>query len=294
MKTCFRYLAAIALVVVMAGCGHRAPRANGKMVVAASIGPLDYFSTRVGGELVDVTLLVPPGASPHTYQLGPDQMRVLSNASVLVLNGINLEFWAGKAVDAADNPKLIVIVTAAGLKIADSPAERDEGSGNPHVWNDPIYAIHQVNAIEAGFVKADPKHERAYRENAARLVAELRRLDRDIRGRVEKFSSKSFVAFHPAWVYFARRYGLTEAAVIESSPGKEPSPSEVRKIVDTARKIRAKAIFAEPQFSPKSARVVADEIGAKVIYLNPIGEPPDYDYFKMMRTNLARMARALK
>jgi len=108
------------------------------------------------------------------------------------------------------------------------------------------------------------------------------------------FKSRSFISFHPAWVYFARRYGLTEAATIERSPGREPSPAEIREVVDTARRIRAKAIFAEPQFSPKAAEVIAGETGARVLMLDPLGKPPDYDYIKTMRDDLAQMSRALK
>ena len=108
------------------------------------------------------------------------------------------------------------------------------------------------------------------------------------------FSSKKFIAFHPAWVYFAQRYGLEQAAVIETTPGKEPSPAEIAEIVKTARAIGAKAIFAEPQFSPKAAEVIAAESGAEVLFLNPLGEPPDFSYLDTMRYNVGEMEKALK
>lgn len=280
--------------VCLIGCGREENKIGGRMEVAASIGPLYDFTRQVGGDLVEVSLLVPPGASPHTYQLTPDQMKLLSRASVLVLNGMNLEFWADKAVDAADNPKLIVVRTAEGLKTIDSAGDRDHAHGNPHVWLSPICAIHQVEAIRDALSRADRIHADVYKANARAYIEKLRRLDADIRARVGAFKTKGFVAFHPAWVYFARDYGLEQAAVIERSPGREPSPSEVADIVKVARSLKAKAIFAEPQFSPKAAEVIAEEADAKVLMLDPLGKPPNYDYIRTMRGNLDQMAKALE
>ncbi|MHB9035185.1 MAG: metal ABC transporter substrate-binding protein [Armatimonadota bacterium] len=290
----FVLLVAVCLVaLVTAGCGRTTSKPNGKMLVAASIGPLGNFAREVGGNLVDVEVLVQPGASPHTYQLTTDQMEMLSTASVLVLNGIGLEFWADKAIDAASNPKLIVLRTGEGLPLLGSDEDHGHSGGNPHVWLNPVYAIHQVEMIRDAFVKADPKHKKEYEANAKQYIGRLRQLDRDIRERVKTFRSKDFITFHSAWVYFAREYGLHEAAVIEKSPGKEPSPSELADVINVCRKVKAKAIFAEPQFSPKAAEVVAAECGAKVLMLDYIGTPPDYDYIKRMRDNLDQMTKAL-
>lgn len=284
----------IAIAVSLVGCGRPGKQTSEKMLVVASIAPLADFAREVGGDLVRVEVLVPPGASSHTYQLTPEQMSLISNASVLVLNGIDLEYWADKAIAAADNPKLIVIRTGEGLPTISSDDEHDHSGKNPHVWLDPVYAVHQVAVIREAFIKADPSHRKEYIANANAYIAKLKQLDGDIRKRVKTFSSKRFIAFHPAWVYFAKEYGLDQAAVIESSPGREPSPAEIRDIVDTARKLKVKAIFAEPQFSPKAAQVVADEVGAKVLYLDPQGKPPSYDYIETMHKNLDEISKALK
>lgn len=286
------WLAITVLAAFAAGCGRPAGKGGGKMVVAASIAPLVDFSRQVGGDRVEVELLVPPGSNPHLYQVQPNQMALLSKASVLVLNGVSLEFWANNVIDAANNRKLIVVRTADGLPII---AHSEEGGeGNPHVWLDPIDAIYQVEKIREAFTKADPAHASEYAANAARYTGKLRKLDAEIRREVAQFKSKSFVAFHPTWVYFAKRYGLVEAAEIEQSPGKEPSPRDIAGAVKTARKLHAKAIFAEPQMSPKGAQVVAEEVGAKVLLLDAFGRPPDYDYIETMRNNLRLMAEALK
>ncbi len=286
-------IASLMLIVCISGCGK--PNAGqDKMIVAASIAPLYYFSQQVGGERVKVTLLVPPGSNPHTYQIQPNQMADLSKASVLVLNGAGLEFWADRVADAADNPELIVTDTADGLHIMDEEAGHGHEHGNPHVWLDPVDAIHQVEKIRDAFVKADPSHAEQYRANADKLIERLNALDGDIRAEVSGFRHKSFVTFHPTWTYFAHRYGLNQAAEIEPSPGKEPSPRDISQAIKIARKLKVRAIFAEPQMSPKAAQVVAEEADAKVLLLDAFGQPPDYDYFANMRENIKKMAEALK
>ncbi len=264
---------------------------QGTLLVVASIAPLADFARHVGGERVQVDLMVPPGASPHTYEPTPAQLRTLSRARLLVLNGVGLEFWADDVVKAVDNPDLVVVQTAEGLEIVQGD---EHGGGNPHVWLDPLNAIHQVERIRDALIQVDPEGEAVYRANADRYIAELKALDQEIRETVATFSSRKFIAFHAAWIYFARRYGLEQAAVVERSPGKEPSPAEIAEVVQTAKAIGAKAIFAEPQFPTKAAQVIAAESGAQVLLLNPLGLPPDYDYLEMMRYNLGEMAKALK
>ena len=291
---CAVLLALTGLISLTSGCGRDTGKTTGKILVAAGIAPLADFARNVGGDLVEVELLVPPGSSPHTYQITARQMKFVSKASVLVLNGVNLEFWAEKVVDAADNPTLTVIRTADGLETINSAEGRGHLTSNPHVWLDPINAVHQVESIRDALVRADPAHKAEYRANARAYIEKLKRLDHDIRTEVNAFKSKEFIVFHPAWAYFARRYRLVQVAVIETSPGKQPSPSDLRRVIETARKLKAKAIFAEPQLSAKAAEVIAEEAGADVLFLDPLGRPPHYDYIQTMRGNLEQMSRALK
>ncbi|MGQ9455591.1 MAG: metal ABC transporter substrate-binding protein [Armatimonadota bacterium] len=287
------FILAVFVVLSAQGCRERGSvDYERKIIVAVGIAPLAYFTRRIGGRFVDVELMVPPGASPHIYQPDPRQMRKLSRASLFIMNGLGMEFWADKAIRSADNPNLVVVNTSEGLDIIDRSGK--PGTGNPHVWLDPISAIHQVKMIRDALIQMDPVHATAYRGNARALLADLRKLHTDIQSEVERFRSRRFVAFHPAWSYFARRYGLIEEAVIEKSPGREPSPAEMRSVVDVVRRIKAKAFFAEPQFSTKLAEVIADETGARVIILDPLGSPPDFDYVRTMYTNLAAMSRVFR
>ncbi len=282
----------LALAAGPAGARGAPRKPDPPLAVAASILPLADFARHVGGDRVRVEVLVPPGASPHTYEPTPAQLALLSRARVLVLNGVGLEFWADKVVAAAHNPRLIVIRAAAGLPIL--AGDRDAPGGNPHVWLSPLDAIHQVAAIRDGLARADPAGAEVYRANAERYIAQLEALDAEIRDTVATFRSRAFIAFHPAWVYFARDYGLTQAAVIEASPGREPSPAEIARIIRAAKAIGTRAIFAEPQSPTKAAQVIAEETGARVLLLDSLGRPPDYGYLQTMRYDLSQMAKALR
>lgn len=266
------------------GMGESFPEAE--FPVAASIPPLGDFAREVGGEHVWVEVLVPPGASPHTYELTPAQMQFLSRARLLVVVGLGLEYWLPDVVAAVQNPDLEVVVTAQGIELLDE---------NPHVWLDPLNAIIQVGHIRDALIRVDPGHRLDYEMNAARFIGELAELDAEIRDRVSSWSGRAFIAQHPAWVYFAQRYGLVQAAVIEAIPGREPSPAEIARIIETARREGIRALFAEPQLPPRALEVIAAELGLRVVTLDPLGGAPGREsYLELMRYNLAGFEAALK
>jgi zinc transport system substrate-binding protein len=281
------------LLSLAAGCS-RSPSAgpDGRFPVIASILPLADFVREVGGDRVRVEVLVQPGASPHTYELVPSQLQAASRARLLVLNDVGLEFWADQLISAAANPRLTVVNASEGLSVI--AGDPDEPGGNPHVWLSPRNAMHQVRVIRDALIKSDPDGSQIYQSNAARYLDRLDALDHEIRKEAATFAHRKFVAFHAAWAYFARDYGLEEAGVIERRPGQEPSPEDIASIVQLVRSIHARAIFAEPQFSPKAAEAIAEEAGAQVLLLNPLGLPPDYRYLELMRYNLHEIAKALK
>ncbi len=267
-------------------CSSGEPIDEDKVLVEVSINPLASLAQSVGGNRVDVERLIPPGASPHTYEPTPSQVKRMGRADVLILIGMGLEFWADDLVSAANNPDLVVVETSENV---------DPIEGNHHIWLDPLNAVSQALLIRDALIEADPDGEQTYTDNATALVSSLRALDEEIAAEISGWSQRSFIAFHPAWVYFARRYGLEQAAVVERTPGREPSPGELVDIVAKAREIGARAIFAEPQFSPSVARTIAEESGAKVLFLDPIGgaKAPD-DYLGMIRYNVETMAQAMR
>ncbi len=295
-RTAIMLLAGI-LVSFAVGCaGQRAEDEEGsRLMVVVSIAPLADFARNVGGDRVEVVMLVSPGVSPHAFEPTPRQLKVLSRAAVLVLNGVGLELWAHDLVAAAQNPRLRVVHAAEGLDIIGAAKGGHQGNvGNPHVWLAPVCAIHQVEQITEALIEVDPAGAGTYRENAEVYIGELRQLDAEARRTVGAFSRKRFVAQHGVWSYFAREYGLAEVGVIETTPGDEPSPRELSDLVETMRRQQVTAIFVEPQLSQKAARVIAAETGAAIVELDPLGNPAVRGYLDTMRTNLEKMARALR
>jgi zinc transport system substrate-binding protein len=297
LKVLLMVLSNLVLVAFsVGGCGGTPASDSGKIKVAVSIAPLADLAQQVGGEQVTVTTLVPPAASPHTYEPTPAQVKEVAEAKVLALVGLGFEFWAEDIVESAANPDLIVVHTSEGIEVIHEHEEHEgHETGNPHVWLNPRNAMVQVRHLCDALIEADPAHQAEYEANAEAALAQLEALDEEIAAQVATWSSREFIAFHPSWIYFAQRYGLTQAAVIERTPGKEPSPAELAEIIETARRIGAKAIFAEPQFSPKAAETIAAESGAQVLFLNPLGAADGpANYLEMMRYNVAQMGKAME
>jgi zinc transport system substrate-binding protein len=269
--------------------------AQGKLKVVASIAPLADFARQVGKDRVDVLLLLPPGASPHTYEPVPRTVQEISKAKIFVEIGAGLEFWADRLIAAA--AKGITTVTCSdGIQlIRGEDHDHALSNVNPHIWLDPVICMKIVDRIAAAFAAADPANAAFYRNNAVAYVSRLGALDREIAQTVKTFRTREYVTFHPAWDYFARRYGLRVAGVIEEAPGKEPTPRYVQHILDEVRKMKTKVIFAEPQFSPRIAEAIAREAGARVLMLDPIGGGKGREtYIALMKYNLAMMEKAMK
>lgn len=266
------------------------------MKVAASTYPIGDMVKEVGGERVEVRVLLPPGASPHVFEPTMRTAKELSQARLFFEVGAGLDFWAEKlARRSKENIRIVVL--SEGMKLLREEGEHghEHETANPHVWLDPVLAMEMVKKIEKVLVEADAQGANTYRRRSADYIVKLQTLDAEIRKTVATFSIKSFVSFHPAWDYFALRYGLKSVGVIEESPGKEPSPQKLQAIVKAIKDHHIRAVFAEPQLNPKAAEVIAHEAGVKVIMLDPEGGLPGREtYLDLMKFNLERMKQAMQ
>jgi zinc transport system substrate-binding protein len=288
-----KVLVAISILLLLNSCGREEGGKGGRLQVVATITPLAYFVREVGGDRISVEVLLPPGASPHTYELSPSQMRKISKADLIVMNGVGLELWMEKAFK--EGIRGLVVNASVGIEVLEKAGHPDHPFGNPHIWLDPAKAALQVRNIRDGLMKVDPGNRAEYYKRAEELIRRLEELDSEISSAVKGFKRRSFVSLHPAWSYFARRYGLNQIASIERTPGREPSPLELAKIVERMRRTGTDIIFAEPQLPRKVADVLAREAKAKVVVLDPLGSTvPGGSYFEMMRKNLAIMASVMK
>ncbi|MFQ5894235.1 MAG: metal ABC transporter substrate-binding protein [Nitrospinota bacterium] len=265
--------------------------AETKPVVAASIAPLFDWAKTLAGERAQVVLVVPPGASPHAFEPRPSEVRLLARARVFFANGLGLEGWAEKLVQAA-NPAVRVVRLAEGL----GPQGTAEGAPNPHLWLDPVRAQSMVRRMAAALAEVDPEGAADYRSRAEGYLQKLRQLDREFRVATSRFPARRAATFHDAFRYLFGRYGLEVAAVLEPFPGKVPTPSLLKEVVRKLRALRVRVIFAEPQLSPAAAEAVAREVEGAVETLDPLGGPgvPGREsYLELMRFNLAQLRRAL-
>lgn len=241
---------------------------TGKMGVVVSVGPQVEFVKAVGGDKVDVTLMVPSGADPHTYEPLPSQLKAVSQAQIYFIVGTPLEFetnYLDKLLTS--NPKMVMINTSQGIELI--PSSEEEGN-DPHVWTSPRNAKIMVENIYQGLVQVDPENLAYYQKNRDQYLAKLNALDNNITQTLEGNENRKIMVYHPAWAYFCQDYGLEQIAV--ESGGKEPTSQELAELVDLARQNNIKIIFVEPQFSNKSAEVIATEIGGKVVVVDPLAE----------------------
>jgi zinc transport system substrate-binding protein len=281
--------------------------------VVASIFPVADMVKAVGGEKVDVIFILPPGASPHTFEPKPSLVRKISSARIFFMVGAGLEFWAEKFVKLAGSD-LTQVVLSEGEELIYIDGHQHEISGghhhgkpgnsgpestvaNPHIWLDPVAAKTMVKKIVASLGKVDGRHSKFYQQRGREYLNELDKLDRLISATVATFSIKKFVAFHPSWDYFARRYGLEPVAVIEAAPGRNPTPVQIKNIVARIKEHRIRAVFAEPQLNPRAAEVIAKEAGVEVLLLDPVGGPglnKRSSYIDLMTYNLNVLRGAMQ
>jgi len=242
------------------------PAFNEKLQVTVSILPQKYFVERIGGEYVDVNVMVLPGDSPATYEPKPDQLKALSQAAAYVSIGVPFEdAWMDRI--AAANPEMMIVDTTTGIE------RMSMGSGeenlDPHIWLSPRLVKVQARTIYDALTQIDCTHEPQYQANLERFTADIDKLDTDIRNMLDGIPNRKFMVFHPSWSYFACEYGL-EMIPIEVG-GQEPSAAELAALATRARNEGITVVFAQPEFSIRDAEIIAQEIGGKVLLISPLG-----------------------
>ncbi len=286
-------IAALISVCILAACSSHAstPAAGGPIRVLTTISTFNSFVQAVGGSHVTVSSLVPVGASPETYQPTPQDAARLEQAQLLVENGAGLEAWLAKTIASVGTTKLKIVVGSNGLNVV---------GGNPHLWMDPQYAKHYVNAIRDGLISLDPAHAAEYRTNAARYDAKLDALTAHIAAQFATIPKQRrvMIVYHPAFNYYNARFGILTLGVIETSPGEEPNPQQIAHLIDLAKAHNVHAIFSEPEYSPKLAHQVAGSAHISVVdnlYDDSIGTAPDVrDYISMLEYDTNFIVRSMK
>jgi len=274
--------------------------------VFVSILPQKYFVQQISGDLITVEVMVPPGASPHTYEPKPSQMRKLAESRAYFTIGVALEeAWLDRITRI--NSAMMVVHTEAGIeRMAMSGDHHHEGEQNetdehghelhdqgeggldPHIWLSPALVKRQAEVIRDSLIALDPENAAVYQAKCQGFVDRIDELDGQLQEILDGKKGMKFMVFHPSWGYFARSYDLEQVPV--EIEGKSPKPAHLRELIELARREDITVIFAQPQFSRKSAEVIAREIGAQVVLIDPLGE----NWFENMTMVADKLEAALR
>ena len=251
------------------------------MNVVVSILPEQTFVKAIGGDKVDVALMVLPGNSPHTYEPKPSQMKEIANASLYFAIGVEFEkVWLPKFRTL--NSSMKVVDLSSGIEKREiaahhhyehnehhSDVHQTDERKDPHIWTDPKNVRKIAQNIFEALSKNDPKNSDYYKKNLESFLSKVDATDKEIRALLaDTPKGTKFMVFHPSWGYFAHAYGLEQLAVEIS--GKSPKPKEMIVLIKEARAEKVKAIFTQPEFSDAMAKVMAKELHIEVIKVSPL------------------------
>lgn len=250
--------------------------AGGKIRVFVSILPQAQLVQGIGGERVEVNVLVRPGESPATYSPTPRQLAGLCEAKLFIRVGVPFEEGFINKVRET-YPKLKIVDQRDNVRLL-----RSVDGTDPHIWLDPKRLKVQVQNIARALVEADPGNIDWYNGRLGKLIGELEEVDKRLGRMLAPYRGRTILAYHPAYGYFADSYGLVQVAV--EAGGKEPGGRRLARIIEQARELKAKVIFVQPQFSEKGAELVAKAIGGKVVAMDPLARDVISNLEKMART----------
>lgn len=284
----------LAGLLAMAGSA----KAADPMKVAVSILPQQFLLEQIGGDYVEVQVMIPPGASPHHFEPSTRQMAQLADAELYFSIGINFEnSWMSRFIAA--NQDMTVIDSSKGIERRYMRAheahshdhghnhdhhhgesshghghDHQHGGTDPHIWLSPVLMRIVAQNVRDALIEHRPEHAEQFRENFEQLAVEINQLDTEILAKLTPIPEQRrvFLVFHPAFGYFADAYGFRQIAI--ETEGKEPGPRTLAAIIDQVKERNIRTIFSEPQFPQQSANVIAREIDGNVETLDPLN--PDW------------------
>jgi len=305
-------IGAACLAALFALLPKPAPPPSGTITVVATIFPFADWAREVGGEHVTVLCLLKAGTSPHTYEPLPRHVRTLAGASLILSNGLGLDDWLDKLVEASGNRaarhitlgEMFEPLTYRGIRLTvGSGHGHDDNAAHHHheapcgMWLDPAMAEKMVTRIADELAAIDPAHTAYYHARRDAYIAKLRALDEKLASALTPHHGRKIVTFHNVYLYLAARYRIDIAAVVEEFPGREPSLKDLRNIITLCRREKIGTVFSEPQLSKRGAGVLAKEIGGAVEELDPIGGveiPGRNSYLALMEYNLAQLLKGMQ
>lgn len=257
------------------------------------------------GTAVEIDSIVPAGIDVHTYEPSPSDASTITNADLILMNGLGLDEWVGSLVEATKIDPSDVIHLGEGLDTSYSwtylmSEEPDAEHGtDPHIWLDPNGAALYLQKIANRVMLDRPNLTLEIQRSLASGLASLQQLDAEVRALYEAIpkEDRKIVTFHDAFGYYARAYDITIVGVAVSSPGQDPSAKEIASLIDAIREAKVTTVFSEVQFPSKILASIAAETGATVLadlYSDALGAAPNDSYLGAMRSNATSIAASMQ
>ena len=277
----------ILTLFILSACGNTTQKSE-KPILTVTLEPLRYFTEAIAGDNYEVVSMVPKGSSPESYDPTPQQLVNLSKSQAYFRIGyIGFEqAWMKKL--EANCPNMEVYDTSKGIDLIRDKGHWHgdhfhEGGVEPHVWNSTQNALIIADNIYQALCELDSTHQEDYQKRLDVLKQTIQQTDANVRTLLENADS-TFLIYHPALSYFARDYGLKQVSIEEG--GKEPSPAQLKALIETCRNENVHTIFVQQEFDQRNAQLIANELGVNIVSINPLS----YDWVKEM----IRIAEALK
>lgn len=283
------------------GCTKSEAQDRQELQIVTTILPIHLFTQAVVGEKGQVNILISPGTEIHDYQATPEDAKMLTQANILIKNGLGIETFLENLVANVGNSQLQQIDASEGIKVIEEEEhsthnheeEHHHEAGNPHVWLDPVLAQKQVANIRDNLIVADPTNADSYKTNADTYIQQLQQLDSEFSQRLAPLKGCEFITFHNAFPYLAQRYGLHQEAIVEI-PEDNITPRDIQRVQRTARQFQVKALITEPGIQDKRIQQISDDLNLPLEAIDPIesGETNPQYYFQVMGNNLEAIVRA--
>lgn len=305
-KKIFLFFLRFFLILVIFGFQAQDLDAAKKIRVVTSVFPLLEFAGAVSGERGEVSLLLPPGAEIHTWRPRPSDIIRLSSADLFIYIGADLEPWLHDLLKSIRNPNLRVLEASRGIPLVDEEGivhnvhEHEHGAHDPHIWLDFKNDQRIVDKIAAVLSEMDTEGSSVFKRNAFIYKEKLQRLDQKFKdGLMDCVHRTIIIAGHGAFGYLARSYNLRQISLYGLSPDSRPTPKKLIEVVELAKKYGIKVIFFEIRVRDELAKVLAEEVGARTLVLNPGANltkeqlKSEKTFFDIMEKNLENLKDGL-
>jgi zinc transport system substrate-binding protein len=289
------------LCTLLSACQPTGSTNEDRLSVVATFYPYGYFAQQVGGDLIDLTVIVPTGIEPHDYEPSPVELKAVYDADLFIYNGVAFEPWVEDLESDLSKEGITLFEASSRVELLpwEGGEEEEDQEYDPHFWLDPVRAGMIVNALAAQLGQLDPENASIYTSNAEVLSGELSLLNANFSAQLASCSTKEFVTSHAAFSYLANRYSLTMIPINGLSPDDEPSLKELGELSSLVKERGLTTVFTETLLNSSLAETISKETGAKLEVLNPLegltteevaaGE----NYLSILQKNLENLAAAL-